>query len=179
MEKPKRDPVTPEMRERLMANREGRLTPAQWGEMIAQPLVVMVLLVGFALAAFGPRLLPLLRLWWLVIPIMLVIVFTPVTLRAFRYARAPIHFARLSAGVQPWRGLRKPMVFHNEADEAVKFPRKLAPRLPLVIDAEYLVYYLDEPDGKVLLSAAPAEHEDAENWLPTRNFESRQRRRAR
>jgi hypothetical protein len=178
VEKPKRDPVTPEMRARLLANREGRLTPAQWGEMIAQPLVVLILLGGFAIAGFGPRLLPLLRLWWLVVPVLLLIVFTPVVLRAFRYARAPIHFARLSAGVQPWRGLRKPMVFYTETDEEVKFPRKLAPRLPLVIDAEYMIYYLDEPDGKVLLSAAPADHEDAEAWLPTRNFEARQRRRA-
>ena len=31
---------------------------------------------------------------------------------------------------------------------------------------EYLVYFLDEPQGKVLLSIAPADHEDAELWLP-------------
>ena len=179
MEKPKRDPVTAEMRERLMANRDGRLTPAQWGELIVQPLVVLVLLSGFALAAFGPRLLPLLRVWWLVLPVLLIGVLTPALLRAYRYARAPIHFIRLAAGVQPWRGLRKPMVFYNDADEEVKFPQRLAPRLPLVIDAEYIIYYLDEPQGKVLLSAAPADHEDADAWLPTKGFEARQQRRTR
>ena len=57
--------------------------------------------------------------------------------------------------------------------------RKLAPRLPLVIDAEYLIYFLDEPDGKVLLSVAPADHEDAEAWLPTKGFEARHHRRTR
>ena len=167
------------MRERLLANRDGRMTPSQWGEMIIQPLVVMILLGGMALAAFGPRLLPLFRVWWLVLPVLALTIILPAVLRAIRYARAPIKFMRLYAGVQPWRGLRKPMLFYTPADEEVKFPRRLAPRLPLVIDMEYLVYYLDEPQGKVLLSVAPSDHEDAEAWLPTRNFEIRQQRRAR
>ncbi len=179
MEKPKRDPVTAEMRQRLLINRDGRLTPGQWGELIVQPLVVVVLLSGFALAAFGPRLVPLLRFWWLILLLLGLLVLTPALLRAYRYARAPVHFARLAAGVQPWRGLRKPMIFYDETDEEVKFPQRLAPRLPLVIDAEYIVYYLEEPQGKVLLSAAPADHEDAEAWLPTKNFEARQHRRTR
>jgi hypothetical protein len=119
----------------------------------------------------------LLRVWWLLLPILALTIILPAVLRAIRYARTPIKFMRLYAGVQPWRGLRKPMLFYTPAEEEVKFPRRLAPRLPLVIDAEYLVYYLDEPNGKVLLSAAPADHEDAERWLPTRNFEIRQQRR--
>ena len=106
-----------------------------------------------------------------------VLLFLPVILRAYRYARAPIHFARLYAGVQPWFGWGRPQVFHTDTDEAVTFPQRLAPRLPLKINREYLVYFLDEPRGKVLLSIAPADHEDAELWLPSRQFEARYGRR--
>jgi hypothetical protein len=173
VEKPKRDPVVPEMRHRLIANRDGRMTPGQWGEMISQPLVVLVLLTGFALAAFGPRLLPLLRFWWIVVPLLLGLVFLPAILRAFRYARAPIHFAKLTAGAQPLTLFRKSMLFYTGADEAIRFGKSLAPRLPLQTDVEYLVYYLEDGQGKVLLSAAPAEHPDAEYWLPTKQFQVR------
>ncbi len=177
VEKPKRDPVTPGMRERLIVNRDGRLTPEQWGDLIAQPLVVLILLGGMGLAAFGPRLIALLRFWWVIIPLLIALVIGPVLVRAYRYARAPVHFARLYAGVQAW-GFRKPQVFYTKADEPVEFRQRLAPRLPLRIDAEYLVYYLDEPQGKVLLSIAPADHEDADHWLPTKSFEARFVRRA-
>jgi hypothetical protein len=177
VEKPKRDPVVPEMRLRLMANREGRLTPGQWGEMITQPLVVVILLSGFALAAFGPRLLPLLRFWWIIAPLLLLMVFAPATLRAFRYARAPIHFARLMAGVQPLGIFRRSLHFYTDAEDDIRFPRRLAPRPPLQPDVEYLVYYLQDGKDKVLLSAAPAEHQDAAQWLPTKQFQARFERR--
>ncbi|MCC6804493.1 MAG: hypothetical protein IT319_16535 [Anaerolineae bacterium] len=177
MEKPKRDPVVPAMRERLLANRDGRLTPEQWGDLIAQPLVVLILLGGMGLAAFGPRLVALLRFWWIIVPLILLLVIGPVILRAFRYARAPVHFARLYAGVQAW-GFRKPQVFYTVDDEPVAFQKRLAPKLPLRIDGEYLIYYLDEPQGKVLLSLAPADHEDAEHWLPTKGFAIRHERRS-
>lgn len=176
MAKRKGDPVGAEMRERLLANRDGRLTPGQWGDLIAQPLIVLVLLGGIGLAAFGPRFVALLRFWWIILPLIALFVLAPVVLRAYRYARAPVHFARLYAGVQPW-GLRKPVVFYNSDDEPVTFTRRLAPRLPLKIDGEYLIYYLDEPQGKVLLSAAPTDHEDAEHWQPTKNFAIRSERR--
>ena len=176
MDKPKRDPVVPEMRQRLIANREGRITSGQWGELIAQPIVVLVLLTGFALAAFGPRLLPLLRFWWIVLPALLILMFLPAILRAFRYARAPVHFARLYAGVQPYWGYRT-QVFHTESGEEVRFARRLAPRMSLQMDVEYIVYYLQDGQGKVLLSVAPAEHPDAAHWLPTRQFQTRFERR--
>jgi hypothetical protein len=79
--------------------------------------------------------------------------------------------------VQAW-GFRKPQIFYTKDDELVRFRQRLAPRLPLKIDAEYLVYYLDEPQGKVLLSLAPADHEDADHWLPTKGFAIRHERRA-
>jgi hypothetical protein len=178
MAKRKGDPVGTEMRQRLLANRDGRLTPGQWGDLILQPLVVLILLGGIGLAAFGPRLVALLRFWWIIIPLIALLVFAPIILRAYRYARAPIYFARLRAGVQPW-GFRKPQVFYTETEKQVLFTRRLAPRLPLKIDGEYLVYYLDEPQGMALLSAAPADHEDADYWLPSKQFTIRRERRTR
>src|SRR5664279_803091 len=159
MEKRKRDPVVPEMRKRLLANREGRLMTGQWLDLIVQPLVILGLLTAAAFVVFGDDMVALLAdIWWIVLPLIALFILLPVTTRAYRYARTPIHFARLRAGVQPWWGVWKPLVFYTETDEPVIFRRRLAPRPLLKIDGEYLVYFLDEPQGKVLLSAAPSDH---------------------
>ena len=177
MAKRKRDAVVPEMRERLLANRDGRLHVGQWIDLIVQPLLVLALLTGAGFLVFGTRMLILFeRAWWVLLPAVLLLVLFPVTVRAYRYARAPIHFARLYAGVQTLGGWRS-QVFYTAGDEQVVFPRRLAPRLPLKIEREYLVYFLDEPNGKVLLSIAPADHEDADLWQPTKTFDVRYTRR--
>jgi len=180
MEKPKRDPVVPEMRKRLMANRDGLLIKGQWFDLIVEPLLIVVVLLGLAFIIFGDDMIALFDdAGWLILPIVALIVFLPAILRAYRYARAPIQFTRLNAGVQPWWGFWKPMVFYTKKDELVRFPRRLAPRLPVHIDGEYLIYYLEEPGGKVLLSYAPVDHEDAEYWMPTKQFAVRRERRSR
>lgn len=180
-EKRKRDPVSADMRQRLLANRDGRLTPAQWGELIAQPLFMLILLMGMGVAALGTRMVLLIRFWWLVIPLLLIVIVTPMIFRAFRYARMPIKVTHLNAGPQSWRAWGKTLNFYipNDTPEGkpVKFSARLTSRLPLATDVEYLIYYLDEPNGRVLLSAAPSEHEDAELWQPTKNFEIRKQRR--
>ncbi len=175
--KRKRDAVVPEMRERLLVNRDGRLHVGQWLDLIVEPLVSLVLLFGGGFLVFGARMMILFeRAWWVLLPAILILVIFPVTVRAYRYARAPIHFARLYAGVQPLRGWRS-QVFYTAGDEQIVFKRRLAPRLPLKIEHEYLVYFLDEPNGKVLLSIAPADHEDADLWQPTKSFDARYTRR--
>jgi hypothetical protein len=88
----------------------------------------------------------------------------------------PIHFARLHADV-PFRPWWRPTVFYTEADEPVQFKRRLAPSMHLRIDGEYLVYYLEDGNQRVLLSLAPADHEDAEQFLPTERFKLRYSRR--
>ncbi len=180
MEKRKRDLVVPEMRERLRANREGKLAPAQWIDMIVQPLIPLLLLLAPVLLVFGVRMVALVRFLPLLIVIVALILAIPAVLRARRYARAPVHFGRLYAGVaqNAWWAFWKPPVFYTAADEPFPFKRKLAPSLPLRIDREYLVYYLEEPDGRVLLSAAPADHEEADSWLPTETFDRRFNQRA-
>lgn len=175
MEKRKRDPVVPEMRERLRANRDGRLAPAQWIDMIIQPLIPLLLLLAPALLVFGVRFIALARFLPLLILLVVLMFAVPAVLRARRYARAPVHFARLYAGIgqNAWWAFWKPTVFYTAADEPFPFKRRLAPSLPLRIDREYLVYYLEEPDGRVLLSAAPVDHDDADSWMPTETFDRR------
>ncbi len=177
MAKLKRDPVVPEMRHRLLANREGKLTPGQWLDLINQPLIILLLLTAVGFVLFSEYMLFILRrAWWIVLPVLVILVFIPVLTRAYRYARAPVHFARLYAGAQPLWGV-KTQVFRTEAKQPVRFPRRLAPRMSLQMDVEYLVYYLEDAQGRVLLSAAPADHQDAEHWLPTKQFQARQERR--
>lgn len=175
MSKRKRDSVVPEMRDRLLANRDGRITPGQWLDLIVQPLITLAILFGVAFFVFGEMMMTLLDVWWIVAPVLLLIVLLPVGLRAYRYARAPVHFAELYAAKSGW--FWKPLVFLTEDDERISFPRRLAPRPSLVTGHKYLIYFLDEPDGKVLLSAAPFDHEDAELWQPTKRFDARYGRR--
>jgi hypothetical protein len=47
----------------------------------------------------------------------------------------------------------------------------------LDVDREYLVYYLDQPDGRILLSLAPSDHEDAATFAPSDSFRRRFARR--
>ena len=94
VEKRKRDPVVPEMRERLLANRDGRLMPSQWLDLIVQPLLILALLIGVAFVVFGELMLALLAdSWWVVRAVVgCCCFFGPVILRAYRYARAPDPF---------------------------------------------------------------------------------------
>jgi hypothetical protein len=177
MLKRKRDVVTPEMRNRLLANRDGKLTPDQWLSIVTKPLLWTLMLLGLAVVVFGPRMLLLTaRFWWLGLILLVALILVPLMLRARRYARLPLQFARLYADV-PFRPWWRPMVFYTEADEPVAFKRRLAPSINLRIDSEYLVYYLQDGGERVLLSLAPSDHEDAEKFLPTEQFKLRFSRR--
>ncbi len=176
MSKRKRDAVVPEMRDRLLSNRDGRITAGQWLDLVVQPLLILAGLLGVAFLVFGDLMLGIAAdFWWVGVPMIILLVLVPVTMRAFRYARAPVHFAELYAANQGW--FWRPLVFLTENDERISFPRRLAPRPLLVTGHRYLIYFLDEPDGKVLLSAAPVDHEDAELWQPTKRFDARYGRR--
>lgn len=176
MQKKKRDEIVSEMRERLFANRDGRLLPSQWIDLAIQPLVTILILTMFAIPVFGRQIAGLFEEWLLVVvPLMLLLFFVPVVIRAFRYARAPIHFARFygTNWSGEWWTFWRPIEFHTADEQPVRFVQRLAPRPFLARDREYLVYYLDDPRGKVLLSCAPADHEDADLWLPSKAFEAR------
>jgi hypothetical protein len=172
----KRDRVPPEMRARLMRNREGRLLPDQWVDLATEPLVILLLLLAPALLILGARGVALLRLgWWLPLILVLIVV-VPVVIRAIRYARAPIYFLRLRVAPEEaghgWR-LWRPIEFMTHDDTRIRFTRRLAPRLPVHDAGEYLVYYLEDGSGRTLLSYAPANHEHAELWQPGDAFARR------
>ncbi|MBK8020459.1 MAG: hypothetical protein IPK19_03275 [Chloroflexi bacterium] len=175
----KHDIVSTDMRRRLLANREGRLHSAQWLDLATEPLVALLLLAGPAAVILGPRLAIVFRAWWLFLLIFVVVAVVPVLLRARRYARAPIFFTRLygTGGLQRRILFWQSAQFQTAGEVTVKFTRQLAPPLPTERGHEYLVYYLDEPSGKVLLSCAPADHQDAESWMPNKRFEARLTRR--
>jgi hypothetical protein len=51
--------------------------------------------------------------------------------------------------------------------------------MPLRSGERYLVYYLKDAETNVLLSIAPADHEDAAQWQPSSLYEARLKRRTR
>jgi hypothetical protein len=178
--KRKREVVNEDMRERLVVNREGKLTTGQWLELTTEPLVTLLLLLAPALVILGPRLVVLLRFgWWLLLLLAVAALIFPLLMRARRYARLPVHFGRFYADVRdrPWWKFWQPSLFYDEDDQALEFKRWLAPRPPLKINGEYLVYYLNDRDRRVVLSLAPADHEEAERWQPTYQFKLRQAKR--
>lgn len=177
-----RDALPAEMRSRLLENRHGRLAAAQWKELVAEPLVALLLLTLPALFILGPRLLALFAAGaWLVLGAGAAGLAVMLGLRARRYARLPLHAATLRTDAHPRPGwaLWRADVLYTEAGEALRFRRWLAPRLPLRPNRAYLVYYLREESRAVLLSLAPADHPEAASWRPGPAFYDRGARRAR
>jgi hypothetical protein len=168
--------IPDEMRVRLLANRNGKLTTQQYKDVITAPLATLFLMLTPLIIILGARFAILLtRGLWILLLVGIVALLVPLILRARRYARAPVHFAVLNAGSHPrpfWQ-FWKPQVMQTQAGEAVQFHSRLAPYLPLKINCDYLVYYLEEPGGSILLSLAPVDHPDAENWRPTTVFDTR------
>lgn len=178
-EKSKRDGLTPEMRERIMVNRTGKLTSNQWIDMIMQPVVALILVMTPGIFLMPRLLLLLARGGWIVLLMILVGIVASLVFRAYRYARAPIYFAEMTAGTEtpPWWMFWRPLILTDETGARLKFGKRLAPRPILRRGNTYLVYYLREPGDNVLLSIAPGDHPDAANWQPDRVFEARFRHR--
>ena len=179
-EKPKRDPVTAEMRERLLSNCNGRLTTQQYKDVILAPLVSLLVLITPLIVVLGWRFAFASGLWIM----LLVGVFAlgiPLLLRARRYARAPVHFAIFNSGDdhRPTWLFWRPQLLYTQAGESMRFSNRLAPYMPLRKNSDYLVYYLVDPGSNVLLSIAPADHPDAQKWQPTGVFQTRFQQRTR
>ena len=169
------DPIVPEMRERLRSNRLGTLTSGQWLDMVMQPIGTLLTLAIPLSFLLLPRVATLARaglLSFVVIAGLLLLTLVP---RAYRYARAPVHFARLHATRQPppfW-AFWAPLRLTNDAGEELTFKKRLAPRPIVQRDRAYLVYYLVDHNEFILLSIAPADHPNAERWSPGKRFEAR------
>jgi hypothetical protein len=174
-----RDPVSPEMRRRLLTNRHGKLTTDQWLDMVTEPLVVLLVLLPAIILILGPRIAVFSWAFWLAGLSMVAAVFIPAIMRARRYARAPVYFDTLfaGAGVVPFFRMWRPSVLHTASGETLRFSRRLAPHLPLDGNRAYHVYYLRDSGGLILLSIAPADHPEANQWKPSEEFEARFKRR--
>lgn len=176
---PKRSAVSAEMRNRLLTNREGKLTVAQWTDMISEPLVTLLLLTGPAIVILGPR---ALLFGWTTLMIgllLLAAVLVMVLVRARRYARLPVYHATAyphDSFESVWK-FWKPPIMRSDSGEILRFVRRLAPNLRLQQGRPYLVYYLKDSEGLVLLSLAPADDPDAAQWQPGEAFTARLKQR--
>jgi len=176
----KRDGVTSDMGARLAANRDGKLTPQQWKDIVTEPLVTVLLWMVPAIMIFRGRLF----LWaaaggGLVGLVLVAALVGVILLRARRYARAPIHVGVFRAGDQfrPFWMFWKAEIYYDEAGAPVRFYQRLAPYKRPQRGERYLIYYLKDRKGGVLLSIAPAKHPDATRWQPTPAFQTRHMRR--
>ncbi|GAB4519642.1 MAG: hypothetical protein OHK0046_28820 [Anaerolineae bacterium] len=178
------DSVVPEMRERLSANRSGKLLPSQWLDIVMQPIITLLLLI-VPVTVIGLPILPrlavaLFRGGWIVILLVIVVLVVSFMIRAARYARMPVQygvFSTRSDSLPPvwmfWRAIR----LYDEAGSMTRFSKRLCPRPLLLPDQQIIVYFLKEAEDNVLLSTAPADHPDVDLWQPDRYFEARLRRR--
>lgn len=179
MSKPDPNTVVPEMRHRLEVNRSGKLTSGQWLDIVLQPLAPMLLILLPGGLILLPRLLfVMVRGGWLLLIVLLAFLVWAFVARARRYARAPLQYAELRAeGEAPLWGFWRPVAMKDPSGTPFRFTKRLAPRPLMKRGHNYLVYYLREGDEYVLLSLAPADHEDVARWLPDRSFYARQERR--
>ncbi|MCA9903265.1 MAG: hypothetical protein KC547_05355 [Anaerolineae bacterium] len=180
MTKPKRDILNTDMREDVRANRDGRLSTAQWVAISTDPLVTLLLLLAPAILIIGLRFPILFARAWLILLVVLVLYGSMILLRARRYARARLHYKVLYAArptLARWALKRSPS-FYDDTGRVYRFMRWLAPRVSLTDDHAYIVYYLDDPRERVLCSLSPLTHPDAEKFQPTAEFHRRFERRA-
>lgn len=176
------DSVSPDMRDRLLTNRHGKLTSDQWKDMVTEPLAILLVLLMPLVIIAGPRLVAFtLRGIVIVLVAVVVLVILPLLFRARRYARAAVHVETLYAGDNPrpmllfWR----PLVLYTKAGNLIRFKKRLAPNVRLRPNHAYLAYYLRDAGEYVLLSIAPADHPDSDRWQPSSAFHERFARRMR
>lgn len=164
------------MRERLLANRHGKLHSDQWREVVMEPLVTVMLLMVPAIILLRSWLLTLFvgGFWMIGVGVLLVAGFM-LFMRARRYARVRVHFGVFRAPEKlPSKWLFwKPIVFTAADGTLLPFKHSLASDKHLQTNQEYLVYYLKSADGSTLLSFAPTDHLECTSWQPTKDYELR------
>lgn len=178
MLKHKRDTTYKEMTERLRRNRDGRLTAEQWLNITVEPLITVLVLLTPVLMVIILRLSAFTRL----LPIFLVLLafgtLGMLLLRARRYARLPIQTAVLYAAEQPIlrRLLSNTAIFYDEFGTVYRFSHWLAPRIPIMPNQGYRIYYLKDTDRTVLCSVIPDDDPEAAQFAPSHTFQHRVRR---
>jgi hypothetical protein len=164
-----------DMRQRLIVNRRGQLTPDQRRDLVMQPVVTLLLLLP-AILLYGPRFKGLLFAGGGMVGLVLVGLFVGLLMwRSYRFNHARVYATVLQAGKSSrsrW-AFWKPLTLYTQTKQPVYFHRRLAPGLRLEPAQDYLVYYLQEADRQILLSLAPADHPDAAQWQPSERVTTR------
>ncbi len=161
--------VSPQMRERLLVNRKGKLHVEQRREAVMEPVVTLMLLLVPAIILMRSFLLTLFvgGLWMIGVGALLVggvMLF----IRTRRYARIPVHFGVFRAPEKlpsTWL-FWKPIVLIGADGTLISFKHSFAPDKRFQSNQEYFVYYLKSGDGNTLLSFAPTDHLDSASWKP-------------
>ncbi len=161
--------VSPQMRERLLVNRKGKLHPQQWSEVVYEPVVRTLLIAVPAIILLRGYLLTLFvgGLWMLGLAALLIGGFS-LFRRARRYRRVTIFFAVFRAPDQlspNWK-FWKPIKLLKSDQTTVSFKHSLASDRRFQAGQEYFVYYIKSKDGNTLLSFAPTDHFDSGAWKP-------------
>ena len=163
--------VSPQMRQRLQANRRGKLHNEQWREVVMEPLVTVLLLMVPAIMLLRSFLLNLfIGGFWMIGVGAIVAAGIMLLLRARRYARIPVHFGVFRSPEKPpskWL-FWKPIVFATSDGTLLSFKHSLAPDKRFQANQEYLVYYLKSTEGHTLLSFAPSDHLESDAWRPSK-----------
>ena len=167
--------VSPQMRECLLANRQGKLHSDQRREVVMEPVVTILLLMVPAIILLRRFLLTLFvgSFWMLGVGVLLVGGFMLYT-RSRRYARIPVHSGIFRAPEKlPSRWLFwKPIRLMTANGTLVTFKSSLAPDKHVQANQEYLVYYLKSAKVDTLLSFAPTDHIEITSWQPNKPFET-------
>ncbi len=168
----------------LSTNRHGKLTSDQWLNLVTAPLpVLMVLATPVLLALFmtpARMFLRFGRLGRYALPLLLLGIVLMLVFRARRYATLPIYqgvFYPGETGNGLWARVRRQMTVYTAAGDPVLLDGFAADPPYLEPDIPYLMYYLEEPDRRTLLSYAPTDHPDIERWQPSERFYQRQQKR--
>ncbi len=167
--------VSAQMRERLLANRRGKLHNEQWREIVMEPLITVLLLMVPTIILLRSFLLTLFvgGLWMVGVGALLVSG-VMLFMRARRFARVLVYFGILRAPDKlPSRWMFwKPTVFTALDGTSLPFKHSLAPDKHFQANQEYLVYYIKSVEGLTLLSFAPTDHLDSDTWRPSKDFKT-------
>ncbi len=157
-----------ETRNDLKRNREGRLSSRQWLQLITEPLTTLLLL-SVPLILIAGRYGPAGRL--IVIALLGAFVLT-MAMRALRFARVKPSYRVLYAdGLNSrWKLWRK-TTLASKSGETIRFHHRLSGRLNAPPDQALHTYYVEAGGRRILLTAVPKRHPQAELAEPSDHFE--------
>ncbi len=157
-----------ETRDNLNRNRDGRLSSRQWLQLITEPLTTLLLL-SVPLTLIAGRYGPAGRL--IVIALIGAFVLT-MAMRALRFARVKLCYRVLFAdGAQSRWKLWGKTALASKSGASIRFDHRLSGRLNVEPDQALHAYYVEAGGRRILLTAVPKRHPDAELAEPSIHFE--------